>query len=773
MSSQPAGIRIRVRGVVQGVGYRPWVWQLASHHGLRGRVWNDARGVVIEAWGEAAAMEDFTRTLRQQAPPLAVVEALEIRPLDSGAKAPPAGFHIRSSRPGEVHTGIAADAATCVACIAEIFDPENRRYRYPFTNCTHCGPRLSIVRGIPYDRANTSMAAFPMCRQCAQEYGDPSNRRFHAQPNACPECGPRVWLEGGDEVLNQTVGKDAIEDAARLLREGRIVAVKGIGGIHLACDAGNEQSVHRLRARKFRHHKAFALMARDVAMIREYAEVDAAGEAALRSPAAPIVIFPARGGRLAESVAPGQNTLGFMLPYTPLHHLLLAQMDRPVVMTSGNRVDEPQCTGNREARERLSRIADAFLLHDREIVTRLDDSVQRVMAGGLRTLRRARGFAPSPLVLPKGFDDVPRVLAMGGELKNSFCLLMDGKAVISQHIGDLEDATTFSEYRRMLSHYAALYDFSPEIIVVDAHPDYLSTQWGRRLAAEQGLPCIEVQHHHAHATACLAEKEKAVNGEAVLAVVLDGLGYGSDRNLWGGEFLQADYRGYERLARFRPVAMPGGARAAREPWRNTFAHLHASLGWARLQARYGKLELLDYLQQKPLQTLERMLDQGINSPLASSAGRLFDAVAGALGIDRDGVSFEGQAAMKLEALAESVREELPGYPVERKGTELVWTTMWLALLDDLKQGVDVAVMAARFHRGLADAVAGMAVALCRGNGLDSVVLSGGVFQNRLLLEAVSQQLEKEGLKVLIPEKLPVNDGGISLGQAVTGALLGA
>ncbi len=770
MNRRSAGVHVRVQGVVQGVGYRPWVWQLANCRGIRGSVWNDGRGVVIEAWGEEDVMADFLVALRHQAPPLAAVESVRIDSLSSDCQTPPVGFHILSSNEDEVHTGIAADAATCPACIAEIFDAENRRHRYPFTNCTHCGPRFSIVRAIPWDRGNTSMAAFSMCRRCAREYGNPADRRFHAQPNACPQCGPRVWLETGDEGSGLVAGIDAIKHAASLLEEGRIVAIKGIGGMHLACDAGNEGAVRRLRSRKLRHHKAFALMARDIAMVREHAGVEAIGEAALCSPVAPVVIFPARGRRLAESVAPGQDTLGFMLPYTPLHHLLMAEVNRPLIMTSGNRSDEPQCTENDEARKRLAGIADAFLLHDRDIVTRVDDSVQRVMAGRLRTLRRARGIAPSPLALPEGFRDVPRVLAMGGELKSSFCLLMDGKAVVSQHLGDLEDAASFAEYRRMLMHYIGLYDFVPEVIAVDAHPDYLSTKWGWRLAREKGIPCIEVQHHHAHATACLAETGKAVDSEPAIAVVLDGLGYGSDGMPWGGEFLLADYRESRRLARFHPVALPGGNRAAREPWRNALAHLHACPQWKYWRVRYGKLDLLAFLEQKPLAALERMLEKGINSPLASSAGRLFDAVAAALGIDREQVDFEGQAALRLETLAQRVTEPVSGYPVAREGRELMWPTMWQALLDDLERGTEVALMAARFHRGLADAVSDLAADLCHENGVATVILSGGVFQNRLLLEMVDRQLGEKGLQVLIPEKLPANDGGISLGQAVTAAL---
>ncbi len=760
------GERIRVRGIVQGVGFRPTAWRLAKAQGLTGRVWNDAGGVVVEVWGEPAVCDRFVHALKQDAPPLAVIEAVERTPLVHGA--PPDDFQIVVSHDGEMHTGVAPDAATCKACLREVLDPADRRYRYPFTNCTHCGPRLSIVRRIPYDRANTSMAAFPMCPACRSEYDDPADRRFHAQPNACSACGPRVWLEDAAGTVAPT--EDAIAAAARLLCEGRIVAIKGIGGIHLACDAADAEGVRRLRIRKQRSRKAFALMARDLHQIQRHARLDDGARAVLSSSAAPIVILPKAGIPLAEGVAPGQDTLGFMLPYTPLHHVLMQHMQRPIVLTSGNLSDAPQCIGNDEARARLHGVADHFLLHDREIATRLDDSVVRIMDGAPRMLRRARGHAPRPIPLPAAFRNAPRILAMGGELKSTFCLLRDGQAILSQHLGDLEEAATLREYRRMIQHYRRLFDFDPERIVVDRHPGYLSTQVGRALADELGIPLVEAQHHHAHIAACMAEAGIRPEDAPVLGVALDGLGYGGDGTLWGGEFLLADYRRYRRLAHFQPVPMPGGAKAIHEPWRNTFAHLATVLEWDTVRARYGGLELIRFLEDRPLDTLIRMMERGVNSPLASSAGRLFDAVAAALGVCRERATYEGEAAIQLEALSAPHVDDpaAAGYPVQLRARQLDVAPLWQALLNDLEQGADPGLIGARVHNGVATAIAATADALCREHGLDTVALGGGVFQNRLLLEGVGGRLRQGGRRVLAPRQAPANDGGLSLGQVAVG-----
>lgn len=756
---------IRVRGIVQGVGFRPTVWRHAVNEQIKGKVWNDAEGVLIHAWGSEAQLDRFILCLHSDPPPLAVIEAVERTPLNEYPA--PTEFTIVASESGDVRTAVAADAATCPECLREVMEPTDRRHRYPFTNCTHCGPRLSIVRAVPYDRANTSMDIFTQCPQCQAEYDNPADRRFHAQPNACPECGPHLWLEARNgKRIDPVEGRDAIEEACQLIEQGFIVAIKGIGGIHLACDAANEQAVATLRARKQRYHKALALMASDCSMISQYAVISDQERALLQSKAAPIVILQQQGESLASAIAPGQNTLGFMLPYTPLHHLLMEKMARPIVLTSGNRSDEPQCIENDDARERLESIADYWLLHDRAIINRLDDSVVRVVDNRPVTLRRARGYAPEPLPLPAGFESTPPILAMGAELKNSFCLMKEGRAVLSQHMGDLEDVATFVDYRHNLSLYRQLFDVTPQVIVVDCHPNYLSTQHGRAMAGEEGARLIEVQHHHAHIAACMMEKGMPIDTAPVLGVALDGLGYGEDDTLWGGEFLLADYRRFERLAHFTPIPMLGGAQAVREPWRNAYAHLVRAMGWERLEKDFSELDIVLFLQQKPLSNLTVMLEKGLNSPDTSSCGRLFDAAAAVMGICRESVSFEGQAAIEMEALAESSfqKECANGYPFRTESGCISWEPLWEALLIDLKQGVETSMIAARFHHTIANAVVETCLTITADRGVNEVVLSGGVFQNCLLLERVAELLREAGLTVLYPNRTPVNDGGIALGQ---------
>ncbi len=769
VTEKTEAVRVRVRGLVQGVGFRPTVWRIARDCGLSGEVLNDGDGVLIRALGPAGALKGFLDRLPREAPPLSRIDSVEVTALADGGDAQ--GFAIVESAGGAVHTGVVPDAATCPACLAEVTDPADRRHRYPFANCTHCGPRLSIVRAIPYDRANTSMAAFDLCADCAAEYADPADRRFHAQPNACPVCGPRLWLE--DATGAERPG-DAIALAREMIADGAIVAVKGIGGFHLACDAANDEAVDRLRRRKRRYHKPFALMARDLEMVRAYALVRADEAELLRSAAAPVVVLDRRDGAapLAAGIAHGQNGLGFMLPYTPLHHLLVGGLDRPIVLTSGNRSDEPQAVGNDDARARLADIADGWLMHDRDIVNRLDDSVARVMAGAPRLIRRSRGYAPAPLRLPAGFGGAPSVLAMGGELKNTFCLLKDGQAILSPHVGDLEDLLTHADYRHGLALFRDLFDFRPDLVAVDGHPDYHATRWGERIAADEDVPLSAVQHHHAHLAACLAERGVPLEAPPVLGVILDGIGYGADGDLWGGEFLAGGYADVERLARFAPVALLGGAQAMREPWRNTYAHLARFMGWQAVEDRWPDLEIVRYLNDKPRAALETMLERGVNAPAASSAGRLFDAVAAALGLCRDKTGFEGQAAIELEALAETAAEEEAAYGFDLgKGApaELGWAPLWRALMDDLAAGVAPARIAARFHNGAAAALVETAASLAAARGIGTVVLSGGVFQNRLLLEGVTRGLSARGLDVLSPRDVPANDGGVSLGQACVAA----
>ncbi|MEN8178452.1 MAG: carbamoyltransferase HypF [Pseudomonadota bacterium] len=776
MSNEVYAEQIRVRGLVQGVGFRPTVWRLANACHLFGEVWNDSKGVIIHAWGERQALDHFCQKIQQECPPLARIDSLDRSRLHEPLTGQ--GFRIVSSRAGPMHTGIVPDAATCPACQAEIIENANRRYRYPFTNCTHCGPRLTIINAVPYDRENTSMRCFTLCAECQAEYDDPADRRFHAQPNACPVCGPRVWLldAGGAEIQPALQeDQDTLQLASRLLAEGQILAIKGIGGFHLACDATNSRAVDELRGRKGRYHKPFALMAREMAVIRRYCSVSEAEAACLQNPAAPILLLEQSGETpLPPAVAPGQNTLGFMLPYSPLHQLLLSGWDRPLVMTSGNLSEEPQCTDNQDAVKRLGAVADAFLLHDREIVNRVDDSVVKVMAGSPRLLRRARGYAPRPIQLPPGFAAAAALMALGGELKSTLCLLKDGQAILSQHLGDLENEATFRSYQKTLNLYLQLYDLQPRLLVGDQHPNYRSTRFGREWALELGVDWLQVQHHHAHIASVMAENQWPLEAGQVLGIAMDGTGYGSDGSVWGGEFLLADYLGYERLGLLRPTPLPGGAKAILQPWRNSFAQLHSLFGWEQVMARWGGLEAIRWLDGQPLELLIGMIERELNAPLSSSCGRLFDALAGLLGICREQISYEGQAAIELEAMAGGYAIiQGGGYPFaltpSDKGLMLDPQPFWLAVLTDLEQGVPHEAIAARFHAGLADAITDLALRLAGEHKIDTVALSGGVFQNRTLFERVAGNLQESGLNLLSHQLAPANDGGLSLGQAVIGA----
>ncbi len=773
-------VEIRVRGTVQGVGFRPTVWRLACDEGLVGEVLNDGFGVLIRTTGNSGAISQFLTRLHTEAPPLSQIEGVETQIL---SLLDYEDFRIAESVSGENCTRVTPDAAICQACRAEVLDPTERRYGYPFANCTHCGPRFSIVKEVPYDRVNTTMADFPMCADCKNEYMQPADRRFHAQPIACATCGPTIWLER----MNTTAIADhpgrtaAMQAAIEMLKSGFILAIRGLGGFHLACDATNPESVQRLRRRKHRYGKPFALMASDVDMIRRYCNLTSAQADLLRSPEAPILLLPADGiEKLPAGIAPGLNTVGFMLPYTPLHLLITREMDRPLVMTSGNTSDEPQVTSLDRARTGLRGIADAMLMHDREIANRIDDSVVRIMAGKPTLMRRARGYAPSAVPLPPGFEGAPDLLAFGGELKSTFCLVKNGAAILSQHQGDLEDVSTFEDYQKNLQLYSRIYDHQPRLLVADMHPEYLSTKLAKQRAAAESLSLIEVQHHYAHIASCMVENGVPRNAPPVLGVAIDGLGFGEDGTIWGGEFLLADYRSYRRLAAFKPVAMLGGVQAIREPWRNTYAHLLAGPGWTNFTEKYSTLGLYEYLTNKPLRTIDRMLETGLNVPLASSCGRLFDAVASALGVCADHALFEGQGAMELEAMAESYRlsdDEAPyAFGITEQASGLLYldsSPMWEALLEDLVQQSPVARIAARFHYGLAKAIRDM-IARLREPGaaeatVDTVALSGGCFQNKLLFEAVVRLLESDGLTCLSHAKVPANDGGLALGQAAIAA----
>ncbi len=768
---------IRINGTVQGVGFRPHVWRLARQFGVRGTVSNDNCGVVIHAWGDRTSLEQFAASIQAQKPPLAIITQVERAPLVSGSI--PEDFRIVASTAGQTLTAVSADAATCPQCLQEINDSANRRHGYPFTNCTHCGPRYSIIQAVPYDRINTSMAGFVMCEACGREYADPGDRRFHAQPNACPECGPTLWLEGRElsVVAERLINHDAIVEAANQIRQGRIVAIKGIGGFHLACDAGNSDAVATLRQRKRRYGKPLAVMATDVAMVRRYANPDELELEALQSTAAPIVLLDKcriEGiAPLADALAPGQHSLGFMLPYSPLHHLLMRQLQNPIVLTSGNLSDEPQCIANDEAKQRLGEIADLFLLHNREIVNRTDDSVVVVAGGELQLIRRARGYAPQPLPLPAGFENASGVLALGADLKNTFCLLHNGQAIVSTHIGDLEEVATQQACHANIGLMSQLYDFEPALVAVDKHPNYHASHIGRGLAGERGIHCEEVQHHHAHIASVMAENQLPINSDAVLGIALDGLGFGDDGHFWGGEFLLADYRCSQRLARFKPAAMLGGNLAMKEPWRNTLAQLLASGQWPQLQQQFATTEMLQFLAAKPLEILQTMADRGLNSPQSSSAGRLFDAVAALLGLCREQQWYEGEAAMRLEALANTfTASPTDSFPFSwqlqeaENVLEIDWAPMWSELLQACTEGGASARLARRFHHTVSAAIVAVVQELQRQCPFRVVVLSGGVLQNRLLRQLLQAGLQACGCAICFPRQLPANDAGIALGQAV-------
>lgn len=780
-----ACVEIRIRGTVQGVGFRPAVWTLANALGLTGDVLNDGEGVCVRlksTWDEAA---HFAEQVQHNAPPLARIEGVELQsyavlPVDF----PEAGFHIAASKDSTARTRVAVDAATCPACLEEVRSPFERRFRYPFTNCTHCGPRLSIIARIPYDRANTTMADFILCEACASEYHNPADRRFHAQPIACHACGPRARLErldGKPFHFDQFSMLDEVDAVATLIQRGQIVAIKGMGGYQLCCDATSSQAVAELRQRKQRDRKPFALMARDLDVIRRYCRVTEEEQRLLASAEAPIVLLEAAGESLPETIAPGLKHLGFMLPNTPLHHLMLRRVHKPVVMTSGNLSDEPQVVDDDSAREKLAGIADYIMLHNRGIANRLDDSVVRVMCNTPRVLRRARGYAPASIALPEDFASVPEVLACGGELKSVFGLVQQGAVVLSQHQGDLEHVAAFDDYEHNLALYTQLFQHAPAAIAVDAHPDYLSTKLGKKRAAELAVPLVEVQHHHAHVASCMVENGWRRDQGRVLGVALDGLGYGLDGTLWGGEFLLADYNGFERVGTFKPVPMLGGVQAIREPWRNTYAHLMAEIGWAELAMNFAELELFGDLSRRPRQQLDAIMGNRSYAPLASSCGRLFDAVGAALGLAREHAGYEGEAAALLEAAVDrdvlENEDELLAYPFSipnLKGSGLPYIepiAMWRALLGDLIIDTPVGVMAARFHKGLAKAITTMVQKLCQHYTVDgeaptnTVALSGGCFHNAVLLEMTVLCLERHGFHVLTQSRVPSGDGGLALGQA--------
>jgi hydrogenase maturation protein HypF len=762
---------IIVTGIVQGVGFRPFVWRLARRYGLAGTVTNRGDAVVIVAAGPVAALDALAVRLRAEAPPLARIDRIARTPL----AVPPPGkeFRIVESGAGSVRVGVVADVATCSECLAEMRDPDDRRHGYAFVNCTNCGPRFSIVEGLPYDRARTSMAAFPLCRDCAAEYDDPADRRFHAQPVACPACGPHLTLlaAGGASLFDDRSGGDSVDAAAAMLAAGGIVAVKGLGGFHVACDATDEAAVATLRRRKHRLTKPLAVML-DEAMLAIFGRPTPGEGAALRHPSAPIVLVAvAAPTDLAPSVAPGQARFGAMLPYTPLHHRLLAAVGRPLVMTSGNRSGEPQVFRDADAASALGDVVDAFLTHDRPIARRLDDTVVRIAAGQPRVLRRGRGRAPLPADLPEGFEDAPPVLALGADLKSAVALTHGSKALLSQHFGDLDEPATDEAFATALVDLAALFEHRPAAVAVDPHPAYRASRLGRALAAERALPVIEVQHHHAHIAAAMAESGWGTAAGPVAGLALDGTGLGDDGTAWGAEVLVCDYRTSRRTGGLLPVRLPGGDAASREPWRALAAFLAAAVP-------PGEAERLAdaHLATHPWRTAFAMIGKALNAPPASSAGRLFDAMAALLGLAPARQSFEGEAATLLEAAAEGAGMSatgLDGYRFQRRGADgrvlLDPAPLWRAALDDVAGGVAAGVIAARFHAGVAAAFADLAIETARAHRLAAVAVSGGTFQNRLVLEAVAARVAAAGLALLAPVEVPANDGGLAFGQAAVAA----
>ena len=743
-----ARARARVEGVVQGVGFRPFVFRLATELGLAGWVNNDERGVVVEVEGAAAALGAFRERLEDEAPPLAVVERVAWRSVPARGERT---FRIAASgRRGEADAAVAADAATCDACLHELFDPADRRFRYPFVNCTDCGPRFSIVRGVPYDRPRTTMAGFAMCPACRAEYVDPRSRRYHAQPNACPACGPRAWLEG----IAAPPARDAVAAAAHLLDAGAVLAIKGLGGFHLACRADDAAAVDALRARKHREEKPFALMVADLAAAEALVELGPRDVVRLTGRVRPIVVARRRPGtRVARGVAPASADLGVLLPYTPLHHLLLADAGGPLVMTSGNVSDEPIAFRDDDALERLAAIADGFLLHDRPIQTRVDDAVVR----GRTVIRRARGLVPGALALPVAA--ARPVLAVGAEQKNTFCVAKGGRAWLSHHVGDLENWETLASFVDGIAHFQRLFEVTPAVVAHDLHPEYLSTKHALEL---DDVELVGVQHHHAHLAAVLAEYGRGIEERAV-AAVFDGTGYGTDGTVWGGELLIGDLRGFERAGRLTPVRLPGGARAVREPWRMACSWLLAAgvTPPDRLvEASGGRWNVVEALTT----------GGGPAAPVTTSMGRLFDAVAALCGV-RTHCSYEGQAAVELEAACGTAPLAAVPYdlPVLEDGAVLDARPVVAAVAHELAAGATVPEVARRFHAAVAFATASALERLARRAGTGLAVLSGGVFQNRVLLEATMAGLQARGLEVLVPAAVPPNDGGIAFGQAAVAA----
>lgn len=751
-------VRINVRGIVQGVGFRPFVYTLAMRNHLTGWVRNTSAGVEIEINGQPIEINSFYSDLKTNFPPLARIDHIDIHPIQT---APYPKFEILESQPNaDDFIPVSPDRSICPDCQKELFDPANRRYRYPFINCTNCGPRFSIIKDIPYDRPKTTMANFPMCSQCQAEYDNPLDRRFHAQPTACPDCGPQIWFQVGSQSI--AYREEALQTARHWLKQGKILAIKGLGGYHLACDASNPEAVIELRRRKKRSDKAFALMAFDLEAVKTHCHASAAEQAALLSNERPIVLLERRkGSRLAPEIAPGQKTLGFMLPYTPLHLLLLqpeSGFPDALVMTSANLSEEPIAYQDEDAQQRLTPLADAFLMHNRPIHMRVDDSVIRINSGQRHIIRRARGFAPDPLRLPL---EIESVLATGAELKNTFCLTRSNYAFLSHFIGDLENYETLQSFEEGIRHYERLFRITPQIIACDLHPNYLASRYARSRAQSENIPLVEVQHHHAHLAACLADNHRTVSNGDVIGVCLDGTGFGTDSAIWGGEFLTGGYRAYRRRLHLKYVPLPGGDAASRRPARMALAHLRAAdIAWDL------DLPPVQDLCAEERIALDSQLKLNINTLPTSSMGRLFDAASSLCGI-RHTNTYEGQASIELEACVDP--HETGFYPFDMQDDLIDPSPMWQALIENYRNRTPIPTLSARFHNSVAHMVVDSCKKIHQETGLKTVALSGGVWQNIYLFNHVQKWLASEGFNVLTHQETPTNDGCIALGQALIAA----
>ena len=742
---------IKITGIVQGIGFRPFIYNLAKSHFIRGWVLNNEKGVFIDAESEDGNLERFIQDIPKLAPPLARIESFDVRYIEPLGYAT---FEIKKSEEAqEKFVLISPDVATCDQCLSELFSPQNFRYQYPFINCTLCGPRFTIIKDIPYDRHKTTMAPFTMCPVCQKDYEDPANRRFHAQPNACSVCGPSLRLEdrNGKEVLG-----DPIETTLKFFESGLILAIKGLGGFHLACDAKNQKAVSSLRSRKFREDKPFAVMCRDIEEVKEHCEVNEEEERLLLGIERPIGILKRRrDSTIAPAIAPYQNTLGVMLPYSPLHHLLLKGSLKALVMTSGNVSDEPIAYKNEEAKNRLRNIADYFLFHNREIHMRCDDSVTRIFEGKPYIIRRSRGYVPFPIKLPFSLE---MILACGGELKNTFCLTRGHYAFMSHHIGDLENLETLTSFEEGIEHFKRLFYIEPKAVAYDLHPDYLSTQYALSIP---DIPKVGVQHHHAHIVSVMAEN--GIEGD-VIGVALDGTGFGLDGTIWGGEFIKANLRDFDRLAHLKKVPMPGASMAIKEPWRMALVYLSEAF---EDEIDDLRIDLMRRVDPQKWEILARMIEKKINTPLTSSMGRLFDAISSLLSI-RDEVHYEGQAAIELEMIADpEVRGEYH-FHIHQEEKPMVINTIEIVrgVVHDLIENVSASKISGKFHRTITSLIINTCEVIRSKERLNRVVLSGGVFQNILLLSLVTKGLKESGFEVYTHHLVPPNDGGISLGQAV-------